>query len=371
MRNGPPGFSAQKRPDPSPPAQPEAVPGPSDLDHNQESSPEPVQVPQEKPKPSELEPADNRGWSRVIDSAPRISSKRTSPRESVQKGDPTRKDPRGSVPPRVVPTRKSESRKPPKSNNHATSAQNGASSWINRRSQVGTKINSSTKLNSKSQWRALRQDAKGEWDLTLFLPDIPVPSGWKALTHPLLKDHGELHKKLMSECGCKISIEGLKNEEKEIINLGKHYTHLPAPGIINLHSDVGEKENIVTAATRLLDMFNEILAAYNLPKTTILSLSSPRTKSTQSQKPPPSKPTPAVSKPPQIKQNYIKTLQKPREVPKPRETQKNAYFVKATNLPEEKDSTEKQCRWCYGLQDCGDETNCWFRPYDIQHVIQQ
>ena len=82
--------------------------------------------------------------------------------------------------------------------------------------KVGTKAQSATKLSSKNQWRVLRKDASGEWDLTLYLPEIPVPNGWKALTHPLLKDHGELHKKLMSECGCKISIEGLKNENEEV-----------------------------------------------------------------------------------------------------------------------------------------------------------
>merc|ERR1719373_425586 len=218
-----------------------------------------MQVDNSKPPP---EPVlnENRGWSRVIDTAPvqRVQVKvpqRSPPKDGMPQMQ--KSDRKGPAPPQPRPNqRKPDPRKQQPLKSPQTSAPPGGS-WINR---VGTKAQSATKLSSKNQWRALRKDASGEWDLTLYLPEIPVPNGWKALTHPLLKDHGELHKKLMSECGCKISIEGLKNEENE-------------PGIINLHSDVGEEQNIRTAATRLLDMFNEILVSHNLPKTSIPLLS--------------------------------------------------------------------------------------------------
>lgn len=354
-RSGPPGFHQAKRSDPAPSSiQHEA---PMNERHAEEDGPKSKQnqanahAPVEKAKPTPVEPVknDNRGWSRVIDTAPvqRVPVKppqRSPPSKEAsvptQKADP-RKDNRGPA----RPIRKPDPRKQPLKAQPSSAPPGG--SWINR---VGTKTQSTTKLSSKNLWRSLRKDASGEWDLTLYLPEIPVPNGWKALTHPLLKDHGELHKKLMSECGCKISIEGLKNEETE-------------PGVINLHSDVGEEQNIRTAASRLLEMFNEILTGYNLPKTSIPLLSNPRNhKPSNAQKNLPSmKPVHVSKPPPHIKPNYIKTFQKPLPT-KPREHPGNAYLVK----PSPGTDTHlygRKCRYCFGLQDCGDEETCWFRPY--------
>jgi len=367
-RSGPPGFNQPKRNDPVPTMhQHEPTVSERHEENDRMEAPnsaqnQKMQVDNSKPPPEPVH-NENRGWSRVIDTAPvqRVQVKvpqRSPPKDGmapIQKNDR-----KGPAPQQPRPNqRKPDSRKQQPLKSPQTSAPPGGS-WINRVTQskhqrkVGTKAQSTTKLSSKNQWRALRKDASGEWDLTLYLPEIPVPNGWKALTHPLLKDHGELHKKLMSECGCKISIEGLKNENDEFVG---------PPGIINLHSDVGEEQNIRTAASRLLDMFNEILVQYNLPKTSIALLSNLRNQKAAHKNLPSMKPTHASKPPPHIKPNYIKTLQKPRELPpKPREPQGNAYFVKPAPGAESH-LYGRRCRYCFGLEDCGDEETCWFRPF--------
>jgi len=46
-------------------------------------------------------------------------------------------------------------------------------------------------------------------------------------------------------------------------------------GFVFIHSDIGERQNVVDAATQLLSIFNKVLNENNLPMTTIAQLASP------------------------------------------------------------------------------------------------
>jgi len=95
--------------------------------------------------------------------------------------------------------------------------------------------------------------------LVLYLPDVPQTDSPNYLTEPLLSDKGSLQKQIMAECDCKISITSLL---KENFDQGK----------ITLSAGVGQEENIMKAAQRLLDVFNPIFEAKGKSPTTLSPL---------------------------------------------------------------------------------------------------
>eukprot|EP00494_Astrolonche_serrata_P008608 UN08652 len=63
---------------------------------------------------------------------------------------------------------------------------------LNWGARVGSKPSEpTTKINRAQYWNPIK-NADSEWDLTIYLPDLPTSGSWKILTHPLLKNRGEL-----------------------------------------------------------------------------------------------------------------------------------------------------------------------------------
>jgi len=180
-------------------------------------------------------------------------------------------------------------------------------------------------------------------ELALYLPQLPVKENWNLLTQPLLKNNGHLHQKIMSNCGCKISISG-KNETM---------------GSVVLTSDVGETQNVIRATNQLLNIFNKVLAENNLPTTTIAQLTSSKKKIPIDQM----KPKPVAKQVPNNSHHSqsVKPSQPPVNSTSHQIAQPNladTYKMKSKAREIMETSMRNQCRWCN--MDCHDPNQCWF-----------
>jgi len=305
--------------------------------------------------------------------------KNESKMKARSKGDPTRSKEPSKKANAWKEEEQNESGSSPPRQNTETKQPAKPMSWSGR---IGSKPKPTELIRPRMKWN-VKEKTSGENELTLYLPDLKVETSWKILTQPLLKIQGELHKKLMSQCGCKISIQGLSGSDKE--GYRRFLKANPRqPGVISINSDVGERKNIVDAADRLLSIFNKVLDDHKLARTSIAQLSTLNSRSKpQNQQPEFSRQSDSKSNKhqstPPLEKSPVESVRQPAENMRPppmermmetnirpvqprerneNQQSRNVYHLK--KAPKEASLLQPRCQWCEGLEPCEDPERCWF-----------